>query len=233
METVTINLTDYSRKKSGFKKPKNADNVQKQIFAYIILAGILVVFAACFGGRMFTEKMNTNLDKKLTALKKDTEILKQEEEKLSQFKDNLKKEKEAAEYKILTLNKINNFFLPWSEVLKEISAKIPKDIIVLKIEKTNSSGKTVQDLSTPKLKISGIISAKGQSHKPLSLISLFIFNLNENKESVLSNAKISKLDFDDKTKSYEFEIETSVNRNLPKLADAEQKTATTEKAKKL
>lgn len=221
MKTVNINLTDRSNKKSGLKKTKNFPNARKQIFAYILLSGILIVFAASFGGRMFVEKMNSKLDKKLTILNRNLEELKKEESRLSEFKDDLTKKKEAAEYKILVLNKVNNFFLPWSEVLKEISLKIPKDIIILKIEKINSSGKSVQNIGTPKLKLSGIISAKNRKKEPLSVISLFIFNINENENenTLLSKAKISKLQFDEKTRAYEFEIETSVTRKPQKLQD--------------
>ena len=213
MKTVTVNLIDNSDKTSkskAVKVRKTSSEVKGQIFGFIALLCVLIVFAACFGGWIFMKKQTSDMEKKLVKFNKELDELRQEEARLSEYKDNLEKEKEVAEYKILVLNRLNNSFLPWSNVLKEISSKIPKDIIVSKIEKTGTSA---QSEIFPILKISGMISARNKKIEPLTEISLFIFNINEEAEKenlLLSEAKISKLEFDEKTKIYEFEFETTV-----------------------
>jgi len=215
LKTININLIGDLGKTSktslkNIKKGSSFD-AKNQIFAYILIIGTLIIFATSLGGWFFVKQMTSSLDKKLIKLNENLNILREQETELSDFRKNLKKEKEITEFKIIIQKQLNSSFFPWSDVLKEIAAKIPKDIIVLKIEKAGNTAKSKQD--DIKLKISGIIPAN-KKPSPLMMISLFIFNLNEKQNSLLTNAKILKLDFNDKTKIYEFEIETSVNNGV-------------------
>ncbi len=214
LKTININLIgDFGKtSKINIREAKRgvSSDTRVQIYAYILIISILVLFAISFGSWLFVKQMTSNLDKKIVKLNNNLNILREEEILLSEFRQNLKKEKEINEFKIVAQNQINNSFLPWSSVLKEIATKIPTNIIVLKIEKTGTSEKT-KEKKNLKLKISGIIQANIKPY-PLTLISLFIFNLNEKETSLLTNASISKLEFNEKTKAYEFEIETSIRR---------------------
>ena len=215
MKTININLIGDLRKTSKtnpIAKKGSSLDTKNQIVAYILIIGVFLVFTACMGGWFLVKQMTSNLDKKLVKLNENLNTLKEQETQLSLFRKNLKKEKEITELKIMIQSQLNNTFFPWSNVLQEIAAKIPKDIIVLKIEKQGKAKQSGKTDSSLKLKISGIIPTN-KKQEPLTAISLFIFNLNDNQNSLLSNAKISKLDFNDKTKAYEFEIETSIRSN--------------------
>ena len=214
MKTININLIGDSGKtsKQNIKeaKKRNSFDTKNQLLAYIMIISVLVVFAASMGGWFLVKQMTSALDRKLIKLNENLNTLQEQETLLSAFRKNLKKEKEITEFKIVIKKQLNNSFFPWSAVLREIADKIPKDIIVLKIEKEGTLRQSRQQDASLKLEISGIIPAN-KKLQPLTAISLFIFNLNENQNSLLSNAKISKLEFNDKTRTYEFQIETSVN----------------------
>lgn len=215
MKTININLIGDLGKtsKTSLKNTKKGTSfdAKNQILAYILIVAVLIVFAASLGGWLLVKQMTSNLDRKLLKLNENLNTLREQETELSNFRKSLKKEKEITEFKIVIQKQLNSSFFPWSAVLKEIAAKIPKDIIVLKIEKTGNTAKSKQEAI--KLKISGIIPAN-KKPAPLMMISLFIFNLNATQNSLLTNAKILKLDFNDKTKTYEFEIETSINNGV-------------------
>jgi len=215
LKTISINLIGDLRKTSKtnpIAKKGSSLDTRNQILAYILIIGVFIVFTASMGGWFLVRQMTSNLDKKLVQLNENLTTLRAQETQLSLFRKNLKKEKEITELKIMIQNQLNNTFFPWSAVLQEIAVKIPKDIIVLKIEKEGKAQKSRKTDDSLKLKISGIIPTN-KKQEPLTAISLFIFNLNDNQNSLLSNAKISKLDFNDKTRAYEFEIETSIRSN--------------------
>jgi len=215
LKTISINLIGDLRKTSKtnpIAKKGSSLDTRNQILAYILIIGVFIVFTASMGGWFLVRQMTSNLDKKLVQLNENLTTLRAQETQLSLFRKNLKKEKEITELKIMIQNQLNNTFFPWSAVLQEIAVKIPKDIIVLKIEKQGKAKQSGKTDSSLKLKISGIIPTN-KKQEPLTAISLFIFNLNDNQNSLLSNAKISKLDFNDKTRAYEFEIETSIRSN--------------------
>jgi Tfp pilus assembly protein PilN len=209
LETININLIGESGKTSKAilkdVAKKKAFDAKKSIFSYILLISILVVFSASLGGWLVLRKMTSNLNKNIVSLSQEINSLKEKENEFQELRDNLRLEKQRAEYKLIVQKKLKESFFPWSQVLKEISTKVPKDVIVLKIDKTDAEGGT-------KLKISGVTSS-GVKIYPLTAISLFIFNLNENENSLLSSAKISKLEFNEKTKVYEFTVDTSVRQD--------------------
>lgn len=213
MKTININLIGELRKnlKTNNKNAKISSlDAKNQILAYILIIGIMIIFAACAGGWLLVRTMSSNLDKKLIRLNNNLDLLREEESQLSAFKKSLNKEKEITRYKIVIQKQLNAAFFPWSTVLQKIASKIPRDIVVQKIEKSNETGKSKNQINSLKLNISGIISTDRKPN-PIVAVSLFIFNLNENPNSLLSNAKITKLEFNDKTRAYEFKIETSVN----------------------
>lgn len=209
MKTININLIGNLGKisKTSFKQAKKvmSFDTKNQIFAYILVISVILVFSASFGGWLLVKNITANLNQDLLKLNDNLTLLKEKESKLSNFRKDLKNEKEIIEFKIVIQKQINKSFLPWSSILKEIAIKIPKDIIVLKIEKSGNA----REQDSQKLKISGLIPTN-KKQQPLMSISFFIFNLNQNQNSLLSDAKISKLEFDDKTKTYEFEIETAI-----------------------
>lgn len=216
MKTINVNLIGDLGKTSkiNIKKARknNSSEAKNQLFAYIFLICILIIFTSSLGGWLVIRKMTSSVDKKIVKLNSNLTALREQETKLSEFQTNLKKEKEIIELKLVIQKQLNSSFFPWSNVLKEIAYKIPKNVIVTKIEKTQGTD-VIERSDTLLLKISGITS-DNKELQPLTSISLFIFNLNKNENSLLTNAKISKLEFNDKTKAYEFEVETLVK--IPK-----------------
>ncbi len=208
MKTININLIGSLGKSSKLTlkaaNKKISSNMGNQVFALILIIAILITFAVSFGGWIAVKKMTASLDKNLINVEENIKTLEAEETKLNTFRKNLKKEKEMAKLKILVKSKVDSSFLPWSDILKEIAVKMPKDIIVLNIEKIGNPRDKESNL-----KISGIIPTN-KKIKPLMAASIFIFSLNNDQNSLLSDAKISRLEFNEKTRAYEFEIETSI-----------------------
>ncbi len=124
---------------------------------------------------------------------------------------------------------MNNTFIPWSIVLKDLACKIPTNIVVLDIDKTSTAR---QSRGSNELRISGIVPAYKNSSmprnlkiKPLTAISFFILNINEDKDSLLGNAKIGRIEYKDDKDVYEFEIKTKVyTSNEKKLVKTNRKT---------
>lgn len=216
MKTIKINLIGDLGKIAKVNVKDATKRVsfdtRTQIFSYILIIGVFVLFSASVGSWLLVKQMTSNLDRKHAKLNESLNILREQETVLSNFRQDLKKEKEITEYKIVIQKQLNSSFFPWSSVLQEIATKIPKDIVVLKIEKEGGSKKIKKQDGSLKMKISGIIP-ENKKMEPLMAVSLFIFNLNENTNTLLSNAKISKLEFNDKTRVYEFEVETSIRAN--------------------
>jgi len=208
LKTININLIGSLGKSSKLTlkaaNKKISSNMGNQVFALILIIAILITFAVSFGGWIAVKKMTASLDKNLINVEENIKTLEAEETKLNTFRKNLKKEKEMAKLKILVKSKVDSSFLPWSDILKEIAVKMPKDIIVLNIEKIGNPRDKESNL-----KISGIIPTN-KKIKPLMAASIFIFSLNNDQNSLLSDAKISRLEFNEKTRAYEFEIETSI-----------------------
>ena len=218
LKTVNINLIgDFGKisrvtRKEVSKKPSS--EAGNQVFAMILIIATLISFAASFGGWLLVKKLSSRINQNIIKVSESTKKLEKQEKELNNFRKNLKKEIETTELEISAQNRINSLFLPWSGILNEIAVKIPRDIVVLDIEKRGS--REDKEFS---LKISGTVPQNNRV-RPLTAVSLFIFNLNSGQNSLLCDAKISKLDFNEKTRAYEFEIDASISqtKNL-KAAD--------------
>jgi len=213
LKTIKINLSGELKKNintsNSIKLQANPDT-KNEFIAYIAMVCIMVVFFASVGGWLLTKQFTKNLDEKLVKLNHKLNSLREEETALAAYGNDLKKEKQAVEYKILVQNQLDDAYFCWSSVLKEIAEKIPREIIVQKIDKTGGGKKSKTNSDSFKMKISGIVPPN-KKIEPIMAVSLFIYNLNENKNSLLTGARISKFGFNDKTGVYEFEVETSIN----------------------
>lgn len=214
MKTININLKgELGRvpKASRAKIQQDELDTKTKLIFIISLAGIIVILASSFGVWMLTKKVNKTSKIELAKLHTEHENLQKEEKKLILYNKNLKEQKKLAEYKFLAKEQINDLFIPWSAVLKDLASKVPKDVIILNIAKTSRRG------ASTKLNISGIIPAgktyskyASSGSKPLTAISFLILNINEDKNSLLNNAKIQNIKYKNKTDVYEFDIEANV-----------------------
>jgi len=208
LKTININLigTLGKTQKSKDKLSGKYSNAGTQIYSWILVIATLIVFVISFGSWIAVKNMSQKLSQNLSKVENNIINIEKEETRLNLYRKGLKNDKEAAELKLVIRKTIEASFLPWKDILGEIAEKIPKDVVVLNIEKAGNPKDEIFGL-----KISGIIPAN-KKIKPLITASLFIFNLNNDTNSLLYDAKITNLNFNEKTQAYEFEIETSIKR---------------------
>lgn len=212
MKTIDINLIgelDVSEYSKAVIKKDNLDTGTK-ILVVVFLVGIFTLFITSFGLWFITENLSKKHRPQLTKLKTEHQKLDKEQKNLSTYRKNLQKELEIAEFKLLAKNQIDGTFIPWSEVLKDLAAKIPKNIVVLSIDKTSAFRSAGQ---ANKLNISGIVPVSSKNKvKPFTAVSFLILNINEDKNSLLQNAKIKRIEYKSEANVYEFEIQTDIQK---------------------
>jgi len=217
LKTININLIGELHKAPEYNKnviQKDNLDTGTKIFVVVFLVGIFVVFILSFGTWLIANNLCGKHIPELTGLKAKHQALKDEETELSNYKKNLQKNLEIARFKLLAKEQVNNTFIPWSIVLKDLASKIPKNIVVLDIDKMNSGR---QGNGSNELRISGIVPACTKSSrvgsmkiKPFTAVSFLILNINEDKNSFMGNAKIGRIEYKDEKDVYEFEIKTNV-----------------------
>lgn len=206
MKTININLIGEFKKtvKSGrFEIKKDSLDSGTKFFVIIFVIATFVVLSASFGVWLVAENLAKSSKVSLEKLTTELTELKNREAVLSAYTKDLENKRKMAELKLRAKKQINNLFIPWSLILTELSQKVPKKIIVTDIQKL-SSGKI-----TDKMVISGIVSAE---NKPLTAVSFFILNINEDKNSLLADAEIKTLEYKDEKELYEFEIEAKLDQ---------------------
>lgn len=206
MKTININLIgEFAKtvktKRLEFKEDNLDSRTRIMVIASII--GIFIVLATSFGVWLVVKNMNVAADKNLKKLKMQLTDLQTEEKILSAYTRDIKNKKKIAELKLLAREQIAQLTFPWSEVLLDLAKKIPKSIIITEMKKM-AAGKAFS-----KLTISGIVSAK---ETPLTEVSFFILNINQDENSLLKEAEIKALRYEEDSKAYEFEIEAQLRK---------------------
>lgn len=214
MKTIDINLIGELGKAPEYNKQvikKDNLDYSAKILVIVFLVVIFVVFIASFGLWFITDSLGKKHSAELKILKTERKELVKKQTELSIYKKNLQKQLEIAEFKLLAKQQINNSFIPWSNVLKELASKIPRKIIISDIDKT---GSRKSSLVTNRLSISGIVPlSKNTSVKPFTAVSFLILNINEDNNSLLTDAEIKKIELNPETNVYEFQIETNIRKN--------------------
>ncbi|HSA05584.1 MAG TPA: hypothetical protein P5556_00235 [Candidatus Gastranaerophilales bacterium] len=213
MKTININLIGDLNRAPEYNKTvirKDDLDAATRIIILVFLVAIFIVFTSSFGIWFITNNLSGKQKVKLEKLQTQHNELLDEQTKLQMYRKNLQDQMEIANYKMLIKKQINSTYIPWSLVLKDIASKIPGNIIIFDINKiiTANGSKSLN-----KLKISGAVPVKGWQKseiKPLTSVSLLIFNINEDKNSFLYNSEIKKIEYKKETGMYEFEIEASV-----------------------
>ena len=75
----------------------------------------------------------------MNKLKVEHNKIKKQETKLSIYSKDLNNKKKIINLKLLAREQINNLFIPWSLILEDLASKVPKNVIVLDIDKLTSS----------------------------------------------------------------------------------------------
>lgn len=242
MKTVNINLIGDLAKAPEYNKTilqKDDLDLRTKLFVVIFITTTAVIFVICFGVWFGADSLSKKVGGQLKTLKAEYQELKSEEIKLIAYNNDIKNRLRIAKYKQLARERINNTFIPWSEMLLELATKIPKDIIILDISKTSAAR---GNSNTNLLRISGIIPAQQASSskivhfKPIAEISYLLLNINEDKESLLTGAEAKKIEFKDDKNIYEFEITTYLQKKKPDLhkqAEEAPQVSITDKIEKI
>lgn len=220
MKTIDINLIGEFDKAPEYNKSvirKDHLDTSTRVIMMAFLIGVFVTFVISFGVWLIADNLGKNHSVELKKLKTELQKLEKEKTKMSIFRTNLQQDLKTAKFKLLAKNQINDSFIPWSSVLKELAAKIPRNIIISDIDKS-ASRRTSGNIN--RLSISGIVPVSGSSRvKPFTTVSFLILNINEDKYSLLYDAEIKKIEYDLKADIYSFEIETGIHKEKPVKKD--------------
>lgn len=231
MKIININLIGELNKAPEYNKAViKKDNLDAgtKILVIIFIVGIIVTFVTSFGFWFITDNLAAKQRPKLAELENQHQKLLKEQTKLTVYRKNLQNDLKVAKFKKFAKKQTDNTFIPWSQVLTELANKIPKNIIVQDIDKSNYGSAGAGHVN--KLNIAGIVPASSERTKtkikPFTAVSFLILNINEDKDSLLEKAKIKRIEYEDESDVYSFEIETSI-RNLQededKKADSKSK----------
>ncbi|NLF83527.1 MAG: hypothetical protein GX568_06055 [Candidatus Gastranaerophilales bacterium] len=235
MKTININLIGDLARSPEYNKAvlqKDDLDLRTKLYVVIFITTTSIIFIVCFGLWFAADTLSRKLESQLNKLKAEHQELIAEENKLITYNNDIKSKLKIASLKKLAREKINNSFIPWSLVLSELAAKIPKEITVLDISKITV---TKNNVNTNTLKISGIIPAaaatKTPQHKPISLISYLLLNINEDKNALLTDAEVKKIEYKSEQNIYEFEITTNLRKSYMELLQQKLKSNKAAKAK--
>lgn len=225
MRTIEINLIGELNKKALKLKPETksvADvDPKTRLISVVMVVASALVFMLSFGGWLATNYLTQKANDDLENLKAQHEKIKGELEQVKEINKNIKDEKQTLELQALAQTIINDSFVPWHNILSDLSNTIPPGIEVQKIYRTDSTLSTVDvdpdNAQKPKdnfgLAIEGRVNTSVAGKvSPISLISFFILNINENTaiNSHLYNSKVTKLKHEPAKNAYEFSIESRV-----------------------
>lgn len=210
MKTININLIGEFAKAPEYNKAvikKDDLNTSTRLIMVIFLVGVLIVFAVSFGVWFVTDLLGRGSKAELKKLKTEHEQLEEEQTRLAIYRKSLQDDLMIAHLKYLARKQINNSFVPWSSVLKELAAKVPKNIIISNIDKAGTAN------FNNRLTISGVVPAsKNTRNKPFTTVSFLILNINEDENSLLFDANIKKIEYEEKAELYQFEIEAGIRK---------------------
>ena len=122
----------------------------------------------------------------------------------------LQERKKIFDTKLIAKNQIKSNVLSWYKILADIAGVVPKNIKITEITQDLS----VKDNSNPIIKISGQVNSLEKD--ALRSISYFVFNLNESlpADSMLKDAVISAVRYDESSKLYDFSVTSDIQKQL-------------------
>jgi len=219
LKTININLIGNSAKTSKKAKPqlkifKNTNFEIKTIAVVTIISSCVILGISAGIWFMIDLSVKRNLSE-LYNLKIENENLEKDFTKLTLTQKDIQKEKKILELKSLARERLDNLILPWNRILTDIGISIPKELTISKIyasAKTNFLFSS-QDQNTEKtILIEGQIDPQKVSQNPLSALSYFVLNINENlpSDTPLYDSIIKSVSLSPTSGIYEFKIEAKI-----------------------
>ena len=217
MKTININLIGDLDKVPEYNKAviqKDYIDARTKIYLIVFIIGVFAVLTINFGLWFVTNNLCGKYRPEVKNLKNEHQKLAKQQTELVIYRKNIQDDLKLAEFKMLVKKQINSSYIPWSGVLKDLAAKVPRDIVILDIGKATAYRASGQ---INKLAISGIVPTyqtvvdyKKLRIKPLTAVSFLILNINEDPNSLLSNAEIKRIEYKKESGVYEFEITANV-----------------------
>lgn len=210
MKTININLIGTETKVIKTNKIAVDINEKTKTISIMAVTGACIVFVICAGVWFTFFYSAKKTSSELSGLKLEHEKLKAELAASTTNFKNLQQEKRILKLKQVVQNQVNDTLLPWYKILCDVSYTVPKNIKITKISKSSSSK---DSKATINLGIDGEVDIIQAKDNPLQVISYFVLNINENSslDSYLSDAVIKSADYNEKSRSYNFTINTAVN----------------------
>lgn len=217
MKTININLIDDTIKesnKSRIEVLSDNDDIDPRVklASIITIASVCIVFVISFGVWSISSIMLKKTDKELANLKVEHEKASVELSRLMSNHKSLEKQNKILNLKLGVQKTIKSSVLPWHRILLDVSRAVPKNV---KISEISEAQENQNDDQNSMITIKGEVSSNRTKNDSLKLISFLILNINNNAQpnSTLEKAKIKKIDFDDNSNTYNFEIASALKVN--------------------
>jgi Tfp pilus assembly protein PilN len=212
LKTININLLGEFGRLAKKNKPlrsgleKDILNAETRRICILIIVGSLGIFAFSFliWAVLFfsAQKMSSelvNMTQKCSELKFELESSETAEK-------NAKERKKILELKLLAKNQINQNIVSWEHILSDIVKVVPENIKITEINKVFSTKKDKEPLLNIKGQINPMLNGS------LKHISYLVLNINENlpPSTLLKDAIISSVKFNENTKLYDFTVQAKI-----------------------
>lgn len=215
MKVIDINLIgEYGKNKNAFKVKRSVlskekiDPKTRELSKMIAIVGCLFL-ALSLVSWGYVSYISQNKEAELKELKKTYQELEPELKKVSSQQKSSKIKKRILELKLVARDTINEKFISWHNILRDIASAVPREVQIKEITRVQGRGKNATGSN---INIKGLINADKSG--ALRLVSYFVLNINSNtsNSSLLNNAVIDTIKFDEQTGLYDFSINVKVNK---------------------
>ncbi len=211
MRTININLLYSIEDKQIKKRKSDSDAVpidsRTKLISLILLGSGFALFSSSLLVFVLLNNGVKDKERNIVSLKGDNKKLKNEENDLKKYSTALKDEKNILELKKIGLKKVKDKFIPWTAVFSDLTHTLPRNVALSNIsKKSKTKGPTL-------LEVTGKIFIKDEKkNNTFEVISYLILNINNKmiNDSLLTNAHINSISFNEEEKSYTFSIAVNV-----------------------
>ncbi len=211
MRTININLLHSIEDKQIKKRKKDNENVPidptTKLISLILLGSGFALFSSSLIAFLLLNNSIKNKESDIVSLKGENLKLKKEEKDLNKYSTALKDEKNILELKKVGLKKVHERFTPWTFVFSDLVQNLPRNVALSNIsKKSKAKGPNA-------LEITGKIFLKDKKkNNTFEVISYLILNINNKmiNNSLLTNARINSINFNEEEKSYTFTLAVNV-----------------------
>jgi len=212
VKTININLLGEfgglakKNKPSRLGLEKDILDAETKRICILMIVGSLAVFAFSFLIWAVLFFSAQKMSSKLVNMTQKCSEIKFELESSETAVKNAKERKKILELKLLAKNQINQNIVSWEHILSDIVKVVPENIKITEINKVFSTKKDKEPLLNIKGQINPMLNGS------LKHISYLVLNINENlpPSTLLKDAIISSVKFNENTKLYDFTVQAKI-----------------------